>query len=134
MTLKSLITSAPSAIAQARSASTRPRSWTSSRRLASAFDRPAASPVLSASARTSATPACDTIPVPPSVTRKPFSQPVVFTLRVLLDLARYGSRQPYRSRSGALSYFGAPVSCGPRELPGLVLDADDHGGAGVTGR
>ncbi len=32
--------------------------------------------------------------MPPVVTSSPFSQPVVFTLRVLLDLARYGSRQP----------------------------------------
>ena len=32
------------------------------------------------------TPACDTIPVPSAVTRKPFSQPVVFTYQVLLDL------------------------------------------------
>src|SRR5262249_55236700 len=35
---------------------------------------------------TSVTPACDTIPVPSAVTRKPFSQPVVFTYQVLLDL------------------------------------------------
>ena len=65
ITRKSLITSAPSAIAQARSASTRPRSWTSSRSEASAFDRPAVRPLLSASARISATPACDTTPVRP---------------------------------------------------------------------
>lgn len=31
-------------------------------------------------------PACDTIPVPPPVTSSPFSHPVAFTLRVLLDL------------------------------------------------
>jgi hypothetical protein len=36
------------------------RSWTSSRFESSAFDSPAVRPVLSASARTSATPACDT--------------------------------------------------------------------------
>jgi hypothetical protein len=40
ITRKSLIPSAPSAIAQARSASTRPRSCTSSRPEATAFDRP----------------------------------------------------------------------------------------------
>src|SRR5437773_1126373 len=80
ITRKSLITSAPSAIAQARSASTRPRSWTRYRRDASAFDSPAVRPILSASALISATPACDTIPVPSAVTCTPFSQPVVFTL------------------------------------------------------
>jgi hypothetical protein len=80
ITRKSLITSAPSAIAQARSASTRPRSWTSNLREASARDSPAVRPILSASARTSATPACDTIPVPSAVTCRPFSQPVAFTL------------------------------------------------------
>ena len=41
--------------------------------------------MLSDSARTSATPACDTIPVPSAVNRTPFSQPVVFTNQVLLD-------------------------------------------------
>ncbi|MGP0028363.1 MAG: hypothetical protein ACLPKE_34155 [Streptosporangiaceae bacterium] len=41
ITRKSLITSAPSAIAQARSASTRLRSRTRCRRDASAFDNPA---------------------------------------------------------------------------------------------
>jgi len=43
------------------------------------FDGPAVRPVLSASAHSSATPACDTIPVPSAVTCRPFSQPVVFT-------------------------------------------------------
>src|SRR5262249_55904090 len=86
ITRKSLITSPPSAIAHARSASTWPRSCTSSRPVASAFDSPAVRPILSDSARTSVTPACDTIPVPSAVTRKPFSQPVVFTYQVLLDL------------------------------------------------
>src|SRR6266516_2758660 len=98
ITRKSLITSAPSAIAQARSASTRPRSWTSSRSEASAFDSPAVRPMLSASALISATPACDTIPVPSAVTCRPFSQPVVFTYQVLHDLGRYGSQQPLSSQ------------------------------------
>ena len=119
ITRKSLITSAPSAIAHAKSASTWPRSYTSTRSLASAFGRAAVSPVLSASARSSASPACDTIPVPPTVTSSPFSQPVAFTLRVLLDLGRYGSRHPNRPRSGALFYVDAPVSHGHHELPGL---------------
>jgi len=44
-TRKSLITSLPSAIAQARSAVTRPRSWTSGRGEASACDSPPAGPV-----------------------------------------------------------------------------------------
>jgi hypothetical protein len=83
-TRKSLITSAPSAIAHARSAATRPRSWTSSRGVASARD----SPVLSANRRSSTSPACDTTPPPPDVTSSPFDQPVTFTLRVLLDLAQ----------------------------------------------
>jgi hypothetical protein len=86
ITRKSLITSAPSAIAHASSAITRPRSWTSSRSLASAFHSPAVRPILSASARTSITPACDTIPAPSAVTCRPLSQPVVFTYQVLLDL------------------------------------------------
>ena len=64
------------------------RSNTSSRRDASALDSPPVKPVLSASARSTATPACDTIPVPPAQTSRPLSQPVVFTLQVLLDLAR----------------------------------------------
>lgn len=113
MTRKSLITSAPSAIAHAKSASTRPRSWTNSRRLANAFDRPAVSPVLSASTLSNATPACDTIPVPSPVTPKPVSHPVTFTLQVLLDLAGKDLDNPYRSSSGALSYPGAPISCRP---------------------
>ena len=86
MTRKSLITSAPSATAHARSASTRPRSWISSRSEARAFDSPAVSPVRSDSARSSATPACDTIPVPSAVTSSPFNQPVVFTQQVLFEL------------------------------------------------
>jgi hypothetical protein len=45
----------------------------------SAFDRPAISPVLSASPRSKASRACDTIPVPPAVTFQPLSQPVAFT-------------------------------------------------------
>ena len=39
-----------------------PRSWISTRGEASAFDSPAVSPVLSARCRSSATPACDTMP------------------------------------------------------------------------
>src|SRR5215470_5632893 len=39
----------------------------------------------------------------PAMTSSPFSQPVAFTLRVLLDLGRYGSGHPNRPRSGALS-------------------------------
>ena len=62
ITRKSLITSAPSAIAQARSAITRPRSCTSSLLLASALDSPAVRLVLSASPRSSTSPACDTMP------------------------------------------------------------------------
>jgi hypothetical protein len=73
-------------IAQARSASTRRRSWTSSLREASARDSPVVRPVLSASARSSATPARDTIPVPSAETCRPLSQPVVFTYQVLLGL------------------------------------------------
>src|SRR6266536_2325897 len=98
ITRKSLITSAPSAIAHAKSASTRPRSCTSSRSDTSAFDSPAVRPMLSASALISATPACDTIPVPSAVTFRPFSQPVVFTYQVLHDLGRYGSQQPLSSQ------------------------------------
>jgi hypothetical protein len=41
--------------------------------------QPAVRPVLSASARISATPACDTIPVFSAVTCRPVSQPVPFT-------------------------------------------------------
>ena len=78
-TRKSLITSLPSAIAQARSAVTRPRSWISSRGEASARDSPAVSPVLSASWRSRTSPACDTIPSPSAVTSRPFDQPVTFT-------------------------------------------------------
>ena len=51
-----------SAIAAARSASIRPRSWTRSRRVANAHDSPPVRPVLSASARSSTSPACDTTP------------------------------------------------------------------------
>jgi hypothetical protein len=47
------------------------RSWTRSRPSARAFDRRAVRPLLSASARISATPACDTIPVPPPLTFSP---------------------------------------------------------------
>jgi hypothetical protein len=39
-------------------------------------------------------PACDTMPVPPAVRPSPFSQPAAFTLRVLLDLARYMELEP----------------------------------------
>jgi|KBSMisStaDraftv2_1062788.scaffolds.fasta_scaffold544722_1 hypothetical protein len=62
MTRKSEITRAPSAIAQARSATTRPRSCTKIRGVASAADKPPVSPVLSARCRSSASPACDTTP------------------------------------------------------------------------
>ena len=46
-------------------------SWTRGRSLARAFDRSAVRPLLSASARISATPACDTIPAPPPLTFSP---------------------------------------------------------------
>jgi hypothetical protein len=42
--------------------------------------------MLSANARSSTSPACDTTPAPSPVTSSPFSQPVSFTLQVLLDL------------------------------------------------
>ena len=74
-TAKSLITSAPPAIAAARSASTRPRSWISSRGVARAFDRSAVRPVLSASDRSKTSPVCDTIPLPPEVTSRPRDHP-----------------------------------------------------------
>ena len=98
ITRKSLIASPPSAIAHARSARTRPRSWISSRAEASALDNPLVSPVLSASARTSVTPACDTTPVPSAVTFSPFIQPVVFTWQVLLDLAQIIASTPLSSQ------------------------------------
>ena len=75
-TAKSLITSAPSAITVARSASTRPRSWISIRGVARAFDRSAVRPVLSASDRIKTSPVCDTIPLPPEVTSRPRDHPV----------------------------------------------------------
>ncbi len=81
---KSLITRAPSAIAQDRSVNTRPRSCSSSRGLANAPDRPAVSPDLSASSRSTASPACETTPSPSAVTSKPRDQPVTFTTEVLL--------------------------------------------------
>ena len=87
ITRKSLITRAPSAIAHARSASTRPRSWPPSGD-GSAADRPAVSPVRSASSRSSTSPACDTTPVPPYVTSRPRDHPVAFTWKVLLELER----------------------------------------------
>jgi hypothetical protein len=74
------------------------RSWTRRRRDASAFDSPAVRPMLSANARAGATPACDTMPVPSAVTRRPFIQPVVFAYQVLHDLGRYGSQQPLSSQ------------------------------------
>src|SRR5690348_4482390 len=79
--------------------------------------------MLSANARASATPACDTIPVPSAVTCRPFSQPVVFTYQVLLDLGRYGSQQPlsfqvrstfHGCRTGQLSRR--------REFSGLAIE------------
>jgi hypothetical protein len=88
ITRKSEITRAPSAIAQARSASTRPRSCTRIRAVASAADRPPVRPVLSAKCRSSTSPACDTTPRPPPVTSSPRDHPVTFTAKVLLDLAQ----------------------------------------------
>src|SRR5260221_8901408 len=82
-TRKSLITSLPSAIAQARSAVTRPRSWISGRGEASARDRPPVSPVLSVSWRSRPSPACDTMPSPSAVTSSPLDHPVRFTFKVL---------------------------------------------------
>src|SRR6266545_3265372 len=54
---------------------------------ASARDRPPVSPVLSASWRSRASPACDTMPSPSAVTSRPFDHPVRFTFEVLLELA-----------------------------------------------
>ena len=47
---------------------------------------PAPPLAIPSSARSSAGPACDTIAVPSAATSSPFSQPVAFTLQVLLDL------------------------------------------------
>ena len=85
ITRKSLITSAPSAIAHARSETTRPRSCTTSRLPASAFDNPAASPVTSHSRRNSASPAWDTTPVPPPVISSRRDHAIAFTRIVLLE-------------------------------------------------
>jgi hypothetical protein len=98
ITRKSLITCAPSAIAHARSASTRPRSRTSGQPVASAFDNPPVRPVLSATARSNASPACDTTPVPPAMTSSPLSHPVAFTSKVLLVLGRKGRQIPLSSQ------------------------------------
>ena len=45
-------------------------------------------PVRSASRRSSTSPACETMPVPPPVTSRPRDHPVPFTLKVLLELER----------------------------------------------
>lgn len=71
---------------------------------ASAFDSPAVRPTLSASALISAAPACDTILMPSAVTRRPFSQPAVFTYQVLHDLGRYGSQQLLSSQVRSTSH------------------------------
>src|SRR5579859_3017953 len=94
MTRKSEITRAPSPIAQARSATTRPRSWTRIRGVASARDNPPVSPVLSARYRSSVSPACDTTPAPPPVTSSPRDHPVTFTSKVLLDLGLIRTSTP----------------------------------------
>jgi hypothetical protein len=78
ITRKSLITRAPSAITQARSAMIRPRSWPPGGD-GSAADSPAVIPLRSASSRSSTSPACDTTPVPPPVTSRPRDHPVAFT-------------------------------------------------------
>jgi hypothetical protein len=78
ITRKSLITLAPSAIAHARSDKTRPRSCPP-RGEGSAADRPAVRPVRSDNCRSSTSPACDTIPVPPPLTSRPRDHPVAFT-------------------------------------------------------
>jgi hypothetical protein len=132
ITRKSLITSPPPAIAHARSASTRPRSCTSSLREASAFDSPAVRPMLSASARISVTRACDTIPVPSTVTCRPFSQPVVFTYQVLLALGPIRTSTPLSSQARS-TFYGCRTSqlTRRREFSGLETSADP---AGLTAR
>ena len=63
----------PSAIHTAASASTRPRSWTGANpRRRSARDSAPVSPVRSASSRSTADPACDTTPCPPTSTVRSF--------------------------------------------------------------
>jgi hypothetical protein len=85
ITRKSLITRAPSAIAQARSAKTRPRSRPPPG-VGSAADRPAVRPVRSASCRSSTRPACDTTPVPPPATSRPRDHAVAFMQKMLLEM------------------------------------------------
>ncbi|HUC26293.1 MAG TPA: hypothetical protein VMA73_26620 [Streptosporangiaceae bacterium] len=75
---RSPITRAPSAIAHARSAMTRPRSCPPAGD-GSAADSPAVRPVRSASSRSSTSPACGTTPVPPSLTSRPSDHPVACT-------------------------------------------------------
>ena len=58
-----------------------------SRGEASARDSPPVSPVLSVSWRSTASPACDTMPAPSAVTSSLFDHPVRFTFEVLLELA-----------------------------------------------
>src|SRR5262249_37973308 len=151
--LKPLPTRAQRALAHARPASPRPGSWTTSRRVARAGDRPAVSPVRSASARSSTSPACDTTPVPPPVTSSPFSQPVPFTSKVLLVLDRKGRQTPLSSqfRSTFISRRAGPahhrhefsglgsVRLGSKPVKTFCRNchSQDHGGAesnGASGR
>ena len=76
----SLIVVAPSAIAAARSVTTRPRSCSGANpRRASAPDNPPVRPVRSASIRVAADPACDTTPCPPTSTTSPFGHDIEST-------------------------------------------------------
>jgi hypothetical protein len=62
--------------------------------VASAADRPLVRPVLSARCRSSASPACDTTPVPPPDTSRPLDQPVTCMQKVLLDLGSIRTSTP----------------------------------------
>src|ERR1019366_6900330 len=81
---KPLLPPAPPPIAHARPARPRPRSWPPSGE-GSAADSPDVRPVRSVTWRSSASPACDTTPVPPPVTSRPRDHPVAFTWKVLLE-------------------------------------------------
>src|SRR5579859_4588943 len=104
------------------SASTRPRSCPRTRPDHSARDKPPVRPVLSASRRTKPSPACDTTPVPPPVTSRPFDHAVTFTSRVLLELEPVETSTPLQSQLRSTLLRQArrhpPYPC---ELTGLGL-------------
>ena len=111
-TAMSAMHSPPSAMLTARSASTRPGSWTARgrRKPASACDRSPVNELRSARSASSRDPACDTTPAPSAETTTLGRAPVLCTRKVPLVRRIRTLDKPYPPSTEALSVYTGRIN------------------------